>query len=61
MDEAIAQYKIFKEKKAKVSTRLEVDLQIMQCESGKKLLRNITDLTVLERKEVRLKKFVSME
>jgi hypothetical protein len=51
-DEAIAQYNIFKQKKSKSSTKLEVDLQIKQCENGKNLLRNITDLTVIEKKEL---------
>lgn len=51
-DEAIAQYNIFKQKKSKSSTKLEVDLQIKQCENGKSLLRNVTDLTVIEKKEL---------
>ncbi len=51
-DEAIAQYNIFKQKKSKTSTKLEVDLQIKQCENGKSLLRNVTDLTVIEKKEL---------
>ncbi|HRG58008.1 MAG TPA: hypothetical protein PK323_03570 [Bacteroidia bacterium] len=51
-DEAIAQYNIFKQKKSKTSTKLEVDLQIRQCENGKSLLRNVTDLTVVEKKEL---------
>lgn len=51
-DEAIAQYNIFKQKKSKTSTKLEVDLQIKQCENGKSLLRNVTDLTVVEKKEL---------
>jgi hypothetical protein len=51
-DEAIAQYNVFKQKKSKTSTKLEVDLQIRQCENGKSLLRNVTDLTVIEKKEL---------
>jgi hypothetical protein len=51
-DEAIAQYNVFKQKKNKTSTKLEVDLQIKQCENGKNLLKNITDLTVVEKKEL---------
>jgi hypothetical protein len=51
-DEAIAQYNVFKQKKSKISTKLEVDLQIRQCENGKSLLRNVTDLTVIEKKEL---------
>lgn len=51
-DEAIAQYNIFKLKKSKSSTKLEVDLQIKQCQSGKTLLKNVTDLTVIEKKEL---------
>ncbi|MCC6251818.1 MAG: PD40 domain-containing protein [Bacteroidia bacterium] len=50
-DDAIAQYKIFKEKKKKSSTKLEVDLQIQQCENGKQLLKNISDLTVIDKRE----------
>lgn len=51
-DDAIAQYNIFKQKKSKTSTKLEVDLQIKQCENGKTLLKNVTDLTVIEKKEL---------
>lgn len=51
-DDAIAQYVIFKQKKSKSSTKLEVDLQIKQCENGKNLLKNVTDLTVIEKKEL---------
>lgn len=51
-DDAIAQYNTFKQKKNKASTKLEVDLQIKQCENGKSLLRNVTDLTVIEKKEL---------
>jgi hypothetical protein len=51
-DEAIAQYNIFKQKKSKTSSKLEVDLQIKQCENGKSLLRNVTDLSVIEKKEL---------
>jgi hypothetical protein len=51
-DEAIAQYSVFKQKKSKTSTKLEVDLQIKQCENGKSLLKNVTDLTVIEKKEL---------
>jgi len=51
-DDAIAQYNVFKQKKSKTSTKLEVDLQIRQCENGKSLLRNVTDLTVIEKKEL---------
>ena len=51
-DDAIAQYNIFKQKKNKASTKLEVDLQIRQCYNGKSLLRNVTDLTVIEKKEL---------
>jgi tetratricopeptide (TPR) repeat protein len=51
-DDAIAQYNVFKQKKSKTSTKLEVDLQIRQCENGKNLLRNVTDLTVIEKKEL---------
>lgn len=51
-DDAIAQYNVFKQKKSKTSTKLEVDLQIRQCENGKNLLKNVTDLTVVEKKEL---------
>ncbi len=51
-DDAIVQYQLFKQKKSRSSTKLEVDLQIKQCENGKLLLKNITDLTVIDRKEM---------
>lgn len=52
-DDAIAKYlaysKVASEAKA---NKLQVDHQIEMCTSGKKLLRNITDLVVIEKKEL---------
>ncbi|MCW3102056.1 MAG: WD40-like beta Propeller containing protein [Bacteroidetes bacterium] len=52
-DDAIAQYlaylKVASEAKAE---KLQVDRQIEMCKNGKKLLRNITDLVVIEKKEL---------
>jgi len=52
-DEAIVAYKKFKvlagEKKAE---KLQVDNQIAMCKTGKKLLKAVTDITVLEKKEL---------
>ncbi|HEX8517665.1 MAG TPA: hypothetical protein VF868_15815 [Bacteroidia bacterium] len=52
-DDAIAQYlaymKVASESK---SAKLQVERQIEMCRSGKKLLRNITDLLVLEKKDL---------
>lgn len=52
-DDAIAQYvaylKVASEAKAE---KLQVDRQIEMCKNGKKLLRNITDLLVIEKKEL---------
>lgn len=52
-DDAIAKYvdylKVASESKA---NKLQVDRQIQMCKNGKKLLRNITDLLVLDKKEL---------
>jgi hypothetical protein len=52
-DDAIAQYqaymKVASESKA---NKLQVERQVEMCRSGKKLLRNITDLLVLEKKDL---------
>lgn len=52
-DEAITQYQIFKKiASAAKAERLQVDRQIEMCKNGKKLLRNISDLPVLEKTEL---------
>jgi hypothetical protein len=52
-DDAIGQYlaymKVASDSKA---NKLQVDRQIQMCKNGKKLLRNITDLLVIEKKEL---------
>lgn len=52
-DEAIAQYQAYKKiaSSAKID-RLQVDRQIEMCNNGKKLLRNLSDLPVIEKTEV---------
>jgi hypothetical protein len=52
-DEAIVQYSLYKTKAGgKAAAKLDVDRQIAMCNNGKSLLRNVTDLVVMERKEM---------
>jgi hypothetical protein len=52
-NEAIQAYKKFKTLAgSKAGVKYDVDRQIQMCENGKKLLRNIKDLVVLEKKEL---------
>jgi epidermal growth factor receptor substrate 15 len=52
-DEAIVQYSLYKTKAGgKAAAKLDVDRQIAMCNNGKNLLRNVTDLVVMERKEM---------
>lgn len=52
-DEAIVQYSLYKNKAgSKAAAKLDVDRQIAMCNNGKNLLRNVTDLVVMERKEL---------
>ncbi len=52
-DEAIAQYQAFKKNAASAKVeKLQVDRQIEMCKNGKKLLRNLSDLPVLEKTEL---------
>lgn len=57
-DEAIVAYNKYKtlagQKKAE---KMQVDNQIAQCKTGKKLLKAVTDITVLEKKELSAKDF----
>lgn len=51
-DEAIRFYNLYKTTvNGKTRADLEVDLQIAMCGNGKRLLKNITDIIVLEKKE----------
>lgn len=51
-DEAIRFYNLYKTSvNGKTRAELEVDLQIAMCGNGKRLLKNITDIIVLEKKE----------
>lgn len=51
-DEAILFYNLYKTTvSGKTRADLEVDLQIAMCGNGKRLLKNITDIIVLEKKE----------
>lgn len=51
-DEAIRFYNLYKTSvNGKTRADLEVDLQIAMCGNGKQLLKNITDIIVLEKKE----------
>ncbi len=51
--DAERQYSIYKSTaSAKMQEKYNVDRQIDMCENGKRLLKNITDLSVLEKKEV---------
>lgn len=51
-DEAIRFFNLYKSSvNGKFRTDLEVDLQISMCENGKRLLKNITDIIVLDKKE----------
>ncbi len=52
-DNAIATYNSFKKTASKSQIeKFEVDAHILQCENGKKLLNNISDLYVLDKKEL---------
>lgn len=52
-DEAIAQYQVYKKTaSAAKAERFQVDRQIEMCKNGKKLLRNLTDLPVIEKTEL---------
>jgi hypothetical protein len=52
-DDAIKQYLLYKNvASAAKAEKLMVDRQIEMCKSGKKLLRNLTDLVVIEKKEM---------
>ena len=52
-DNAIAAFNNFKKTGSKSQIqKLEVDLQIAMCNNGKTLLKNITDLVVLDKKEL---------
>lgn len=52
-DNAIANYNLFKKNASKSQVeKLQVDRHIQQCENGKKLLNNISDLYVLDKKEL---------
>ena len=56
--EAISSYEEFKSKaNAKQIARLDVDYQIQTCRNGQKLLRDITDIVVLSKKEQLQKDF----
>ncbi len=51
--EAIKYYNLYKGiASAKLVSKYDVDRQIEMCESGKQLLKNVTELSVLEKKEV---------
>lgn len=52
-DDAILQYQAYmKVASSSKAEKLQVEHQIEMCRSGKKLLRNITDLVVIEKKEL---------
>lgn len=52
-DDAITQYQIFKKQVSGAKAeRLQVNRQIEMCKNGKKLLRNLSDLPVLEKTEL---------
>jgi hypothetical protein len=57
-DDAIAQYKAYKKVASNAKAeRLQVDRQIEMCDNGKKLLRYISDLMVLEKTEMNREDF----
>ncbi len=59
-DDAIRAYERFKKEAGpKQAEKLQVDNQIASCRTGKKLLKSITDLTVLEKKELSASNFYS--
>jgi hypothetical protein len=59
-DDAIRAYERFKKEAGpKKAEKLQVDNQIASCRTGKKLLKSITDLTVLEKKELSASNFYS--
>jgi hypothetical protein len=52
-DDAITQFQAFKKVASGSSAaKLDIDRQIEMCNNGKKLLRNLTDLVVLDKKEM---------
>ena len=52
-DEAITQYQAYKKiSSGAKAERLQVDRQIEMCKNGKKFLRNISDLPVIEKREM---------
>lgn len=57
-NEAIRNYELYKQKAGtKIKPALELDRSIEMCQNGKRLLTTITDLVVLERKEIEIKDF----
>ena len=57
-NEAIKNYDLYKQKAgAKIKPSLELDRQIEMCQNGKRLLTTITDLIVLEKREIEISSF----
>ena len=57
-NEAIRNYELYKQKVgSKVNAAFDVNRQIEMCQNGKRLLITITDLIVLEKKEIELANF----
>lgn len=57
-NEAIRNYELYKQKAgSKINAAFDVNRQIEMCQNGKRLLTTITDLIVLEKKEIELANF----
>lgn len=57
-NEAIRNYELYKQKAgSKIQAAFDVNRQIEMCQNGKRLLTTITDLIVLEKKEIELANF----
>lgn len=60
-EEAIKFYNAYKSKSAgKLNTELDVDRQIEMCENGRKLLKKLTDIVVLQKKEYAYSEFYAL-
>jgi hypothetical protein len=60
-EEAIKFYNLYKNKSAgKTNPELDVDRQIEMCENGRKLLKKLTDIVVLQKKEYAYSEFYNL-
>jgi len=60
-NEAIKNFELYKQKAgAKIKLSLELDRQIEMCQNGKRLLTTITDLVVLEKREIEIARFYDL-